>query len=236
MQSNSKKRQDLDDIARWELLLEMLSMERVVPFLPEMGLRFTNFAVIQLIIRQFLEQVEKTEEDTEKEKLLLQQTFLKIAEETDNESAQFLFHWGLRKFSSERQGELSHWALLFRWLAGLSHTQYAIDYPPLDQNKVEAIVQDIREKFVDDINLDQRLEEAEKLHRSNWEEKIYQKSEEDYSPLTLVNICVTEYQTEQILNFIRTLLSNQELETLLQWGRSNAHHFGIRQDRINFPL
>ncbi len=230
------KREDLESIARWEIIFEMLSMQRVQPFLAEIGLRVPKTDVLRSIAQQFLEQIEKSGDNIDEQKELLQHTLAKVAAEINDETAQTLYLWGIGKFALRSQKGLIVWGLLLHWLAGLSYTSYPVNLPYLDPQKVEALISEVREKFADSLSLEQKLEEAERLPKSDWEEKIYRSGEEGYSPLALVSNIITDYRTHQILDFIKISFSEDEIKTLVQWAKDNAPSLGLDEASIESPF
>ena len=70
------------EIVHWEMIFDMLSMERIEPFLPEMGLWLSNISAVRTIARHFVEQIESLHDDVDAKKALVQHTFTEIAEAT----------------------------------------------------------------------------------------------------------------------------------------------------------
>jgi hypothetical protein len=234
---NNKKSynvQDIDEIVQWEIIFEALSMERIEPFLSEMGLPFLNASAIRPIVRQFLQEIEGVD-DVETQQVCIQEAFVKLETEASPDTAQKLHWWGKWTFASKKQGGLYFWAVLLRWLAGLHNTHIPVVHPALDEQKLRAIIQNIRNKFADDLDLERKLEHAEKAPKSKWDDDLYQKIEGEYSPLMFASKCIRNNRTQQIWDFIKTLLSKKELDTLLIWAKENAPSLQIDAELITIP-
>ena len=232
--SNNSKPQDWrvdDSIIHWELIFEMLSMERAEPFLSEMGLHFLNANIVRSIARQFSEQMEKLQ-DTRAKISLVEHAFARIAQETDPETAQTLRQWGEEQMSRENQRRLDRWYPLLWWLAGIPGRQAPITFPDLEQSKTEAIIQAVHKRFPADDTLYRRLDMPEELPKSDWEKKLIQRQQDGYDPLITVSTYITDYRTLEVWRFIRSILSEQEMQVLLEWGKNNAPKLGIRQEYI----
>jgi len=229
------KLSDQIELARWEMAFELLSMERVKPFLNDMGLSISNPDSIQSVARRFLEQIERTSNDMQKERTILQETLADIALVTDNQTAQNLYQWVMRTFSPGNQRGMFRWAWLLKWAAGVGGREDSPTLPALDREKIDAIVQIVREKFRDETDLERRLDEAELLPKSGWDAEVYKKYEAGYSPLHSVSGTIEDYRTQQMLEDIKTLLTIEEMEILLKWAKDQAPHLNITPESIKLP-
>lgn len=227
---------DSDEIVRWTMIFETLSIEHTEPFFAEMGLSFLDASLIRPVARQFLQQIEEIQDEVAAENQLFQQTFSKIQKETTFEVANKLYQWGKWVYASKRQTQLYSWSVLLPWLAGLYRTHVPIVRPELDQNKIDRIIQTTLDIFADNLELDRRLEEAQKLPKSEWEEYLYLRSnDKKYSPLMLAGTIVTDYKVQRIWNLIHSLLSEAELEVFLEWARENAPRLQLNVEAIKLP-
>ena len=227
--------QDIDELVSWEIILDTLSVERVERFLPEMGLYFLDAGVIRSLARQFVKQIEEADDDLEKRKILLRQVFIKLQEETNTDVSQKLYQWGKWICISKRKEGLFFWSLLLPWLGGSHGTHVPVVKPPLDQKKLDAIIQTIRDKFADNQKLKQEFEDAEELPKSKWEEYIYHKSEEGYSPLTFAHNSIIDHKVQQIWDLIHSLLSKTELAIFLKWAKEIAPSLQLNSELIRLP-
>jgi hypothetical protein len=225
-----------DEIVNWEMIFDMLSMDRVEPFLPEMGLRLSNVNAIRAIARQFVEQCHLLQGDVNLKKILVKKTFTEIGRSIDDSTAQAIYQWGNEIFPVGTQKGYLYWIMLIGWLAGLTSRYYPVILPPFDQAKVTAIAQSMQENFGDILILEDRIEKAEQLPRSSWDDIIYNSSEDGFSPLTTASNTIQNYRFFQVWKTIKALLTDDELIILLQWAKEHAPHLQINPELINLPI
>lgn len=225
------------DILRWYTIFGLLSMERVEPFLPEMGLNLPNAEAVRLIARRFREQYDQRIGDEAEDEALIQQIFTQIAQVTNDETAQDLYRWGLQRFPWEGPDDAREhaWTWLLRWLAGLGGREYPPASPTLPESKVKAIIQTVQDHLGDYSVLSDQMEEVERLPKSEWEERVYQSHGRDGSPLNSVESAIEFQRFHKTWKRIKALLNAEEMEALLQWGKSQAEPLGIPLDLVELP-
>lgn len=133
------------DSARWNVIFTLLSMDSVEPYLYEIGLDLPHLVAIRLSARQYLEDDESAEKVASLEAYLEQASRLlkialaRIAEATDEETAESLYRWGIEEFiyGGREEGDSYMWGQLLSRLAGVY--EKTIDSPPLPVEKTDAI-------------------------------------------------------------------------------------------------
>jgi len=220
--------------ARWEMIFELLAMERTKPFLEEMGVSLPNTVAVRTIAREFLKQLEQGGRDAEGDVTLVKETFRKIAEVTSEESVEALYKWGMETYPFQSADNFL-WRTLFWWLVGIGSTHYPVSFPALDKEKVDVIGHAIQQNFEDIDWLEQRIQEAEKQPKSEWEQRIYESVNPGYSPMTRIEQAIYEHKTNRIWAVIKQLLNEEELQTLLAWAKEHAPNLQIKPELLKLP-
>lgn len=234
--------QRLDELIHWERLFEMLSLERAEPFLGELGFRLSDASSMRTIARGFVEQAEKNninlsdadaEAKIEKEKQWIQTALDEMAEVLGDQMTRDIQERGLDQFPL-RYKELYYWSRLLKWLAGLGGREYPPQHPAIEPGKVDVLIRALRENFGDESELERRLEKADLLPKSTWDEHIYQVYEGE--PLSTLSSLIGDYRIQQTWKFINTLLTRDEIDALVQWAKSQAPQLNIKSEKINLPF
>ena len=228
------------DILDWETSLKVLSMERVEPFLAEMGLELRDVKAVRAVARALLDQFEQLQEQYSQppddsgvlpeDEVLVQRILVRLAEVTDEETAQYLSRWITQH--SDRPREYS-WKRLLYWLVrGGKATP-----PALPEDKMAAIVESVEFYLGDSYDLQQdRIDEAESLPRSEWEERIYRTYAPGCSPLDEAWKTIGLQRFRTVWKKINSLLNSEEMEIVLQWGKSQAPRLGISPESLELPV
>jgi len=232
--------QGIDELIHWEMYFQLLSLERVEPFLNELGLKVLDVNAMRTIARHFLEQVQDRNinvNDPEASSQLadgrqmIQDAFEEIAAVMGRQTADDIQQRILEDFSMRYKG-LFYWSQLLQWeLANLSGRENPPEPPAIESNKLQTIVDMIRKEFGDYLEFDKRLEEADSLPKSVWDEYIYKIYEGE--PLITVSVLINDYRTQKVWKFIKTLLTNEDLDVLLQWAKSQAPRLRIKSEKID---
>lgn len=233
-EGNTKYEFPGDQIVTWALIFEMLSIEPVKPFLPEMGLAFLDADLIRTAVRDFIPEIREFFNDANKTRDLLVQDFLIIERRTSTEVASQLYGWGKWIYISGKRPGLFPWDILLTWVAGLYSTHVPVVYPLIEQEKLDAIIQSIKNNFSDEMEIYQKIEDAELLPRSQWDKYISLGSE-SYYPLTFASTCITDYKVQRCWNTINLLLTRTELEVFLKWAKENSLILQLTPDVIELP-
>jgi hypothetical protein len=226
------------DISRWYTIFGLLSMERVEPFLSHMGVQILDIQSIRIIARQFVEEYFQRTGDIEADRLLMRQTFARIAEVTNEDTAQRLYQWGIRRFpyaGSDGSKEQA-WLWILRSLAGLVAGVESNVMPELPENKLQKITQILRKDFHRCGNVLAQIQQAEQLPRSDWEERIYAEYGSIGSPLDAVELAIEQQAFCESWGPIKSLLNSEELEELKQWAKSRARHLGMPVHLVELPI
>ena len=107
--------------------------------------------------------------------------------------------------------------------------------PNIDSNKLEAVIRAIHDHFEDELDLDDRIDQAEALPKSDWDTKIYARNAVGYSQLTTVSNAATEYRFRRAWAEIEELLSNEEIDELVRWAKSQAPELNLRPELLERP-
>ncbi|MCP4529094.1 MAG: hypothetical protein GY833_24760 [Aestuariibacter sp.] len=220
-----------DNILRWYAIFQLVSLESIDSFLPEMGLNFFCSEQLRPIARSFFEQYEKRKrtDDELESRILLEQTFDQIAQKMSPETTHQLHQWGLRQFPYEGSSSRSVflWKTLLRRLARLGNVTSDLIPIAVPEYKVKIIVQTVQDYLGGYLVLAQRIQELETVSRSDFDERIYQTYEQGTSPLDLLIDTIESYRFRKTWEKINKLLTDDEMEMLLQWGKSQAQQMNI---------
>lgn len=225
-------------VQRWYTIFTLLSMERIEPLLPEMGLDLSDVDAVRTVARRFIELYEQWWEGKLEGDLFLKDTFDQITKATDDKTSQHLQHWGTHLFPWRADEDATEfvWTLLLPGLANFEDWPHALERPALPINKVNSIVQSVREQFGDYDSLKHRIEEeVEKLPKSEWEERIYTQYESTGSPLDWAISVIGFHRFRKTWLHIESVLSAEELEILLEWARAEAKHMKIPLELVGMP-
>ncbi len=228
------------DILDWETSFTVLSMEQVEPFLAEMGLELRGVEAVRAVARAFLDQFEQLQEQYSQppddsgmlpeDEVLVQRILVRLAEKTDEETAQYLRGWITQH--ADRPGESSWKRLLYRLVRGGKATP-----PALPEDKMATIVESVEYDLGNSYDLLQdRIDEAESLPRSEWEERIYRTYAPGCSPLDEVWKTIGIQRFRSAWKKIHSLLNSEEMEIVLQWGKSQAPRLGISPESLELPV
>lgn len=220
------------DIIHWTFIFELLSMERVEPFLPLIGLGMVNAEVMRNIARQFLEE-EKVALDRDAESALKNRAFERIAEELGSETANQFIEWGVNdSFIDQSTPYYGHyWTNILSRLAGVYEER--ISPPSLSEDTVNQIRQIIRDQLGDSHwELRERIEEMEPIPATPWEEALYKEYQElgdkDHiiTPWIHLFTLLSDRGLCHSLRAIRALLSMEEFEIFMAWAIHEAKALG----------
>lgn len=228
-----------DAIFLWHTVFELLSLERARAFWPEMGLSLADPHAerVQSVAHSFMEQYQNSKGGETEYRILLRQTFDQLAHATDQNTAQQLYQWGMYLFSPKgvAPGAAFIWGVLLRHLAGSESKRNDVLPVPLPEHKVNDIIQAVRDHLGDYLLLEQRVEDLGKLPRTESEQIVYQAYEEPCSPLDSLAGAIDHYRLRQTWHKIKSLLSDDEMKVLLEWGKSQARLLGMPDDLVSVP-
>jgi hypothetical protein len=224
----------IDYTLRWEMIFELLAMERTEPFLEEMGVKLPNVAMVRTLAREFLEQRYQGGRDAEGDVALVEELFRKFSEAFGQESAQTLHKWGIEMYPFQSARNFL-WRTLFWWLAGIGSTHIPASRPALDIEKVEVITRTIQQNFEDTDQLEQRIQEAERQSKSEWEKRIYESVNPGYSPMMDIQQAIYEHKMHRIWVVIKQLLNEEELQVLLAWAKQHASSLQVEPESLKLP-
>ena|SRR5688572_10882789 len=83
---------------RWEMIFEILAMNRTEPFLSDMGLKLSNPELIREISREYIDMLDQPENESEDDVQDIQETFRKISITLGEDTMQTLHKWGMEIF------------------------------------------------------------------------------------------------------------------------------------------
>lgn len=225
-----------NDQITWEVLIEALSTDCSVSFWDEMGLSFLDISISQPIFRKFVNLSEAKSTQIEMNTKLIFNVFNEISQSIGNNASEKLITWEKNIMSDTRQYGSFHWTTMLCWLAGINNRKRQVIYPDFSQEKISNLSSIINKNFNDLLTLDRKIEEAEVMPKSEWDKKIYKKSEENYSPLITVSNIIVDYRFFQTWKSIKTLLSDNDIKKLLQWAKDNSHILQINPENIKLPF
>jgi hypothetical protein len=204
--------------------------------LPEMGLHLANVQVVRSLAREFIEELDALPDSTlEASTALLQKHLVRIAEATDQQTRDQIYKWATEIASLGNRRQHFGWPWVLRGLAGVRGRDTPSVMPNISRDKLEAIARVINDRFRDELDLDDRIDQAEALPKSSWETKVYARSDGSWSPLAGVRGGVTEYRFRLAWTGIVEILSNEEVDELVRWAKSQAPKFNLRPEMLERP-
>lgn len=225
------------DSSRWHAIFTLLSLDSAGPYLPEIGLNLFNLAAIRLIARQYLEEEEAAEPIAPLEAYMNQATALlmralaRIAQITNQETAESLYRWGIEEFiyGDREEGDSYMWGHLLSRLAGVY--EESIDSPSLPAEKTDAIKSTVREQLGDSYRqLREEIDELAEQDKSAWDEKLHQAYQADHpeipdalGPLIRLAGYLKDRRLRAVWRNIKSLLTGKELEAFIQWAKAETH-------------
>ncbi len=221
---------------RWEAALEILSLDLAEPFLPEMGLRLSNVGPVRSLARQFIEKLDTLPNDTlEAWTAWLQEILAQIPEVAGQETKDRIVYWATEIVTLGNPKHHFGWPWVLRWLAGVRGRDAPAVKPNISENKLQDVSKIIRAQFEDELELQNKLEQAEALPRSDWDSKIYARGDESYNRLTLVSLAVTEHRFRRVWAEIEKILTSDEIDELVRWAKSQAAQLNLRPENLERP-
>lgn len=234
------------DILRWHTIFELFSMEKVEPYIPKMGLDLDNFEEVRQIAHEFIEQfllrgdsyIHLSEEQSNKEdELMMQHTFQSFSGLFGQETAQKIYWWGKYYFPwhGPDDADKLNWSRLLRQLAGLTEAIPPLPPSPLSQNTLEKMISVIKDELGDYLKLMDEIDALEKKPNTDWEDQIYLWYEKDSSPLVGLLLAIDFHRFQITWRQLKGILSEKELNVVLQWGRANTVNLGIKPEDLELP-
>ncbi len=219
------------DFLRWHVLFELLSLDMIdLEIFKAMGLEIEvrELKEIQKVARAFLEYVwlDKSQDNlTDGEYLdemeyFMQDLFSQLAKNLGKEKSSWFYQWGVDYFQFiGTEGVIEFWwrLLLVRYAKfGNDNSMPALETIP--KEKIRSMLQIVNDSIIYNEKMEDILETIEKKPRTEWDQRIYQTYEPDYSPLITVSLQIKFHKFQLIWRQIEDILTKEELEALRQWG------------------
>lgn len=232
--------QDVHDLIQWRWIFELLSMERIEPYLPSMGIPLINLEVMRDLARQYLEEDDAAQDFTEG-RAVIHRTFDRIGEALGEETTRELAQWGTDESFTDRRGfRYEHyWTNILSRLAGVY--EEAISHPPLSSETLRVIQEIVQDHLGNSYwMLREQLKEAEQAPQTEWEKRLYEQYNRETpdapNPVTpwihLLSL-LRERALCQTLREIRLRLSRDEFENFFAWARREAQ--AMKADSLELP-
>jgi hypothetical protein len=249
----------LHNIVRWKQAFTILGMERCQPFfeaisLPQamvvdpkrLGMRARNY-VKNVSRYQSAPPVTPDAYVIEVQRALTD-TFIQIAVDYDQETADALYVWCLRYIVDDDVAvELSVWRDLFRRLCGLVEKDESSVESPLDSDAMTRICHVVHShlapEFMQEIH--QRIQTAKALPKSEWEDWLEEDVRQSAGQgeilgaiemaLDLVENIVANFRTFRAWDSVKSQLSPSEEADLFAWATQQARVLGIPSHVIHGP-
>jgi len=218
---------NIETLLLWEKALLLLSLDRVMPFREDMGLRMPEDPGIQRAVREFLEDLYKRQRDDSME-IYLETTTIKLEgmftriSATGSENAASVWNWVVDTYAVFIQQERWYetWQILFLRLAeGRVSQLYG---QGIAQDKVAQIEGLVEQWRVKEAELNARIQAADDAPLVGWDAEQYaryRKTSPDGSPLDYLSSFLNNYAFSSYWKMLVELLLPWEMAVLNRWGQ-----------------
>jgi len=220
---------------RWEMIFEILAMNRTEPFLSQMGLKLSNPATIREISREYIAILDQSDYQSENDVKYIQETFQRIAAALGEDTLETLYKWGVELFPFGPDIAW-YWEIILTKLGGINGGDKFPNTPNLDQDKIINIMQAVQSNFEDEDNIEAELKDAEHLPRTDWDLKIYRRQGLGQTPLLTVLRAIKRYRLKQTWSALQKFLDEEEIQELLRWARENIRNIHIFPETLTLEL
>ncbi|XXY49351.1 hypothetical protein WME91_56010 [Sorangium sp. So ce269] len=238
---------DLDVSYAYTTAVRLLSLDRVTPFWPDLGLRIDDVEEVKTAARRCvraeiaLEALDDDERDHDGMIAVHLAAFLADVERTQGTTAAAQ----LRAWIEERFFVLGQepdwrtmWQVLVAWLPRRKEHRVASFGLPLD--KVAKLFEIARAWAETADALERRIGEAEALPLEGWDAEAYaacRGDNPDLSPLTGLSLHLAALAFERTWGKIQRLLSPAEMDAIERWGQAEvlAHMDSISHYSARIP-
>ncbi|WP_437803082.1 hypothetical protein [Sorangium sp. So ce693] len=238
---------DLNVSYAYTSAVRLLSMDRVTPFWPDLGLRIDDVEPVKTAARRCvraeiaIEALDDEERDYEGMIAVHIAAFLAEVERSQGTAAAAQ----IRAWIEERYFVLDRlpdwrtmWQVLVVWLSRRKEHRVARFGLPLD--KIAKLLQIARAWAETEDALERRIEEAEALPLEGWDAEAYaayRGDDSDLSPLTALSQHLSALEFERTWGAIRRLLGPAEMDALDRWGQAEvlAHMETISPHSARIP-
>ncbi len=210
---------------RWLSIFQLLSLERVEPYLPMMGLSLEHVKSIREVARKFVvEFYEKRTQDTLDANLLLVKTFEQISERASNNETQRLYDWGHKIFNYGDSFEqvarifLDYWSKAFK-LVGQKAKEPGFRIGPLSTSKEAEVLQIIRREFLIPAQTSEMILFIDDLPKSEWDRQLYSlvDTHRVASATDLLYGVILDYRTMRTGQSLRNVMNEKEQTGFAGW-------------------